>query len=239
LKNRASSSTASARIYHDGAYRDRHPEWHKEDSAWKAAHIVRMLARHTIRPRSVCDIGCGAGDVLRHLAPALDPQAELCGYDWSADALAIAQQGGDQRIRFRLGSPFDDARRDYELVMANDVFEHVEDYLGFLERMRGFEGYKIFHIPLDLSCQSVLRVTPILGLRRTGHLHYFTKETALATLTDTGYEIVDWFYTASGIYRPRSLKSQLAQWPRRLLFKLHADLAVRILGGHSMLVLAR
>jgi NAD dependent epimerase/dehydratase family/Transposase len=57
--------------------------------------------------------------------------------------------------------------------------------------------YKIFQIPLDLSMQTVLRATPFIRDRqRFGHIHYFTKETALQLLSDLGYNIIDWFYTA-------------------------------------------
>jgi hypothetical protein len=57
--------------------------------------------------------------------------------------------------------------------------------------------YKIFQIPLDLSVQTVLRATPLIRDRqRLGHIHYFTKETALQLLIDLGYNIIDCFYTA-------------------------------------------
>jgi 2-polyprenyl-3-methyl-5-hydroxy-6-metoxy-1,4-benzoquinol methylase len=49
----------------------------------------------------------------------------------------------------------------FDVVMAIDVFEHVEDYLGFIRRLRVKGEYKVFHIPLDLSVQTVLRVSPI------------------------------------------------------------------------------
>ena len=45
--------------------------------------------------------------------------------------------------------------------------------------------------------QTVLRATPLIRDRqRFGHIHYFTKETALQLLIDLGYNIIDWFYTA-------------------------------------------
>ena len=100
--------------------------------------------------------------------------------------------------------------------------------------------HKIFHIPLDLSVQWVWRNRPIMREReQAGHLHYFTKETALATLQDAGYEVIDWFYTPGAIANPRSVKAKLASLPRRLLSVVNQDLVVRILGGYSLLVLAK
>ena len=72
-----------------------------------------------------------------------------------------------------------------------------------------------------------------------GHLHYFTKETALATLRDAGYEIVDWCYTPGALLNPRSLKAKLVSLPRKLLSALNQDLTSRVLGGYSLLVLAK
>jgi len=74
----------------------------------------------------------------------------------------------------------------------------------------------------------------------TGHIHYFTKEIALQSLVDAGYEIIDYFFTASAIdLRAQSYLASLAKIPRRFLFALDPDLASRALGGYSLMVLAK
>jgi hypothetical protein len=122
-----------------------------------------------------------------------------------------------------------------------DVFEHIEDYFCFLRKLRPKGEYKIFHIPLDLSVQTVLRGTPLLkGRELVGHIHYFTKETALASLKDTGYEILDYFYTPGLIeLATRDWKRLLLKLPRKWLFSLNKELTVKILGGFSLIVLAK
>ena len=65
------------------------------------------------------------------------------------------------------------------------------------------------------------------------------KDTALATLRDTGYEVLDSVYTAGAIDHPRSVKARLARLPRRILAKINQDFVVRMLGGYSLLVLTR
>ena len=66
------------------------------------------------------------------------------------------------------------------------------------------------------------------------------KETAIATLVDSGYEIVDYFYTAGTLDLPsKTLKSKMAVLPRKLMFKVNEDIAVKILGGFSLLVLTK
>lgn len=100
---------------------------------------------------------------------------------------------------------------------------------------------RYFNIPLDISVQTVLRGSPILKVRQeVGHIHYFTKETAIATLIDTDYEIIDYFYTAASLDLPaKSIKSLLAKLPRKVMYKLNKNLTVRFLGGFSLMVLTK
>jgi hypothetical protein len=73
-----------------------------------------------------------------------------------------------------------------------------------------------------------------------GHIHYVTKETALQSLVDIGYEVIDYFYTASAIdLKARSRLAEFAKMPRRFIFALNPDLASRTLGGYSLMVLVK
>ena len=228
-------------IYTDGTYLRNNPDWHVDDSPWKAKHVARMLDRHGIVPQTVCEIGCGAGEILRSLSTHLEPSTRFFGYEISPNAYKICSQKANERFTFRLANLLDETDVRFDLVMAMDVFEHVEDYFGFLRKLRDKAQYKIFHIPLELSAQEVLRGKPLLNARRTvGHIHHFSKETALATLEDCGYTVLDHFYT-SGRTDLGGLgwKSQLMRLPRQALYKVNQDAAVRTLGGYSLLALAR
>ena len=127
----------------------------------------------------------------------------------------------------------------FDLLLMLDVFEHVEDYIGLVRVVRSKARQKLFHIPLDLSCQAVVRKRGLLLRReRHAHLHYFTKETALCTLTDVGYKIIDWFYTPRCIELGDLLVQKIVRFPRMLSFAILPDLTVRVLGGYSLMVLA-
>jgi cyclopropane fatty-acyl-phospholipid synthase-like methyltransferase len=134
-----------------------------------------MLERNGLEPETICEIGCGAGEILNWLSRELQGKTQLAGYEISPQAYALCRTRARDGLTFRLGDLLDEDSDLYDVVMAIDVFEHVEDYLGFLRRLKPKGRYKIFHIPLDLSVQSLMRVAPILKLRReVGHLHYFT-----------------------------------------------------------------
>lgn len=236
------NSAQAPSIYSDGTYLVHVGEsWHQEDSPWKAERIQAMLNRNGLVPETICDVGCGAGEILNQLSQTLPEKTQLFGYEVSPQAYALCEAKASARLSFRLANLLDEDSEPYDLVMAIDVFEHVDDYLGFLRRLKPKGRFKLFHIPLDLSVQSILRVSPILKLRRqVGHLHYFTKETALESLKHAGYEVVDAFFTATAVDLPnRGWKANLMKLPRRALHALSPDWAVRIFGGYSLMVLAR
>jgi hypothetical protein len=144
------------------------------------------------------------------------------------------------KVKFYLKDLLQESRAYFDVLLVIDVIEHVQNYIDFIRGVKQFGGLKIFHIPLDLSVQSLIRIWPILNQRRgVGHIHYFFKDTAIATLEDCGYKIIDWRYTASRLELPnQALSSRIMASPRRLLHRVNPDLAVRVLGGYSLLVLA-
>ncbi len=228
-------------IYTEGKYLDNNPTWHEEDSPWKAEHIAKLLSRKNILPDSICEVGCGSGEILNQLYALLPDNISYSGFEISPQAYEISKQKTKERLSFYLKDILKEPDCHFDVLLMIDVFEHIEEYFSFLRKIRVKAEYKIFHIPLDISVLRVLLCHPILRRRReVGHIHYFTKETALATLEDTGYEIIDYFYTAGSLDLPsKSIIYSLGKWPLRIASMLNKDLAVRILGGHSLMVLAK
>jgi SAM-dependent methyltransferase len=234
----AASAESAADRYTNGRYAEDNPGWHEADSPWKASQIVHMIRRNHLQCRAITDVGCGAGEVLVQLQKQL--QGDICftGFDISPHAVRIAQAKGNGKLLFREGSQPEGIS---DLVLLIDVFEHVEDCIGFLRLLRPFGRQFIFHIPLDLSALSVFREWPLMKRRRTvGHLHYFTKSTALATLDDAGYRVQDCFYPEyPRKFGDDSLKTILARrLPEFLVSRIDRDWAVRLFGDHTLMVLA-
>jgi SAM-dependent methyltransferase len=227
-------------LYTSGAYLDHNPSWHVEESAWKAQQVVRMLRRHALAPTTITEVGCGAGEVLRQLQASLPADCHLWGYDISPHALALCQSRANERLHFLLGDVTQEAEAHFDLVLILDVVEHLEDYYPFLRALKPKAHYHILHLPLELSVQTILRRQGLLHTHELyGHLHYFTRETALQVMRNAGYQVLD------AVYCRRALERGSTQWPRRLLHlprallsALDQDLAARVLGGFSLLVLA-
>lgn len=227
--------------YTEGPYLAANPGWHVEDSPWKAAQIADMMRAHSLVPDSVCEVGCGAGDVLLQLHKRLEPHTRFVGYDISPQAIELARGRERDRLRFAVGDPIEGSQERYDLVLVIDVIEHLEDPYTFLRRLRPQAEQTILHFPLDLYVLSLLNPAWLLYMRDSvGHLHGFVRETALALLEETGYEILDARYTdAAGQYPRRTLKERALGRARDGVRWLSPDLASRLMGGYSLLVLAR
>ncbi len=228
-------------MYTTGKYLENNPGWHTGDSPWKSRQILRMLTKHNLRPATLCEIGCGAGEILSQLHEELH-ETQFFGYEISPQAFELCVARKKDRLNFFLGDLLETNNR-FELLLGIDVFEHIPNYLSFLERLHEHADRFIFHIPLDLSLLTILRPARLLKSRYgVGHLHMFTYELAQAVLKDTGYEIVDSFFTAGGIELPknrRQVRTVLANLPRRLLGTVNTRLAAQLFGGYSLLVLAK
>ena len=125
------------------------------------------------------------------------------------------------------------------LVMA-DVFEHVEDYIDFIRSCKDKLDYIVFHIPLDISIESILRGSYIWTRRNFGHLHYFTEKMAISILKDLGLEILDIDYTSELDFPRKSFGSKLT-FPIRKVVELvfNKSNAAVCFGGYSIMVLTK
>jgi SAM-dependent methyltransferase len=229
------SQMRTGRMYNDGCYLSKNPGWHENDATWKASHVLSLLGDRNFRPESIVDIGCGTGGVLEAIADALNG-TRLVGYDPSPQAIGLVERS--KRVELRVGTP-EDVHEHYDLLLSLDVFEHVEDYIGFLRSLRPIADWFMFHIPLDISAQSVVRERPLLTVRSAvGHLHYFMRGTALAALETAGFEIACDKLLFPNDMPGRRAKTRMANIPRNVGRRLSPQLSARILGGSTLLVLA-
>jgi SAM-dependent methyltransferase len=229
-------------MYVNGDYLKNNPGWDAADAPWKTDVIISLLNRNNIRPATVIEVGCGAGENLVELQKK-DPQIQaLTGYDISPQAFAIAQKKISGKINFHNAdiTRVDEAHADLMLVI--DVVEHVDDYYGFLRKLRSKGDHFVFHIPLDLSARTIMKPHVMLQQRESvGHIHYFSREMVEWALKDTGYEIIDWVYTRPvvDVNRPDSFKRFVKKLLRNTSFAINKDWSAKRWGGYSMMILAK
>jgi SAM-dependent methyltransferase len=231
------ASSLKDSLYTAGGYRELNPEWHSADSGWKAARIAACLTANAVEFSSCVEVGCGAGQVLAQLAERM-PGKRYTGYDISPDAAAL--WGSPSGVTYRVGD-FLATDELYDLLLLIDVFEHVEDYMSFLRRLALRSRWFVFHIPLEMHLSALLRDRQLHTRQQVGHLHYFSRATALATLEDTGYRIVQAQYTnlSQETQEGRRALTRLANLVRAGAQAVSVDLAAKLLGGYSLLVLCQ
>lgn len=224
--------------YESGDYLRDNPTWDIEDSPWKAKKVLDLISRMSGEPESICEVGCGSGGVLAELRKKLS-KTRLTGFD-IADASSFWKNHKNLMIDFYNEDFLTKDHENYDLILLLDVLEHIPNPWDFLEKMRFRARNYIFHIPLDLSAQSVIRESPIIeARRRVGHIHYFSKNLAIEILQECGYKIQYVEYSGLSISGPRSSwKSRFAYVPRRLMYFINKDMGVRILGGESLFIIA-
>lgn len=225
--------------YRDGKYLAHNPDWDRQDCLWKANLVKNVLDEFKLEPKSVCEVGCGSGDILVYLKQFY-PQHEFSGYDISPQAEQFWDEHIDTGIHFHCGDFLVLNKQFFECILLIDVIEHLSDPSHFLEEIKERAKYFVFHFPLDLSAATVLREKPLLNSRlKVGHIHYFTKGLALAILCDAGFHIMHYRYTNAYLKGPgRSLKTRIAALLRRLVNLIDKDFCVRLLGGETLVVLA-
>ena len=226
-------------IYLSGNYLLLNPTWDAEQSPWKAKLIQDLLEKHQIKFDKLSEIGCGAGQILVKLAKTY-PTKTFIGFDISPQAHELAKVFASENLQFKLCDFIDGSDDKQEVVICADVFEHVDDYLGFLRSLNKRSRYAVFHIPLDISVIGALIPEIILKTRRkVGHLHYFNRATAEATLETCGYKIIDSQITAGCLEFPDQGALGRAIWLiRKVCHYLSPSFAAQVFGGFSLLVLA-
>jgi SAM-dependent methyltransferase len=227
-------------------YAAANPGWHDEDAGVKAAKIIEIARANNIgiACKNIVDVGCGTGGILNALLQDdTFRNSTAVGYDIAPYAVKLAKQREGDRLKFNCGD-FSQTSDNFDCLLCIDVFEHIDDYMGFLRKLRGRSRYYIFHIPLDMNLIGLFRGDHLQRRKEVGHLHYFDQATALATLRDTGFKIIDTMYTrtedAFRIHPEwRTTTAILGAAGRRVLRTIAGeDLSVRLLGGASLMVLA-
>lgn len=229
-------------LYTSGTYFERKPTFDATDSAWKAEVISKLLKRNKIMAKEMVEVGCGAGGILENLSKSHQEISFFNGFDISPQAIILAKKKESERIKF--------FEKDYttlstpktSVLLLIDVLEHIDDYYGMLRKLKERSDYFVFHVPLDLSCRSVLKPHIMLQQRETvGHVHYFTRNILQWALTDIGYTTIDWVYTKpiTDTFAPRGTKGKIKKVLRNMAFTMNKNLTADLFGGYSLMILAK
>ena len=224
--------------YYEEDYAVDNPQWHVEDADDKVRDVLRSICRVHLHPRSVCDIGCGAGEVLAQLHRRLRTERAV-GYDISRYAIALARKREASGLRFCLAEASQDDE-SFDLMLMLDVIEHVADPVGFLRSVNHKAQVAIINLPLELSALKVLSAHSLVrGRRGLGHINYFNEQLARELLNEAGYEVHDaWFSPPGKGAEAPDAKRRLLRATQRTATRVSPSVAARTIGGSSLMMVA-
>jgi SAM-dependent methyltransferase len=224
--------------YRDGEYLKKNPSWHAEESPYKAMNILKILERNQLAPRSICEIGCGAGETLRQLQRKMDRNCIFTGYEISPQAYKLCKNRSNSRLRFKLKDILAERRSCFDLMLVLDVLEHLEDYFSFLRKIKSKSEHKIIRMPLEINLFHLIKNSFSTFRDSVGHLHFFNDQMVFRILKETGYEIIDYLYADYLDLPNQPLLYRLFGPGRNLVFRINRSWGAR-LGGYSLMVLVK
>ena len=159
------------------------------------------VARHIpVTARSALDVGCGTGGFGRSLRGALGADARIVGLDpvGSSVQISSADRGYDEVLHGYFPTALEHRDERYDLVVFNDVLEHVNDPWSMLKeakRVLSPGGSILAAIPNIAFLPVIVRLargrwdyTDEGTLDRT-HVRFFTLATAREMFEDVGLVI--------------------------------------------------
>jgi 2-polyprenyl-3-methyl-5-hydroxy-6-metoxy-1,4-benzoquinol methylase len=160
--------------------------------------LVNLLA-HT--PRVVLDIGC-AGGATGMLLKQTYPNATVHGIEINEEAASLASTRLDRVLRENVEKlDFACAGFEYEsvdVVFLPDVLEHLYDPWNLLLRLKPFLAPDAQILASVPNSRNLLLISELsagnfdyeeAGLLDVTHIRFFTRKSALALFTETGYSI--------------------------------------------------
>jgi len=183
-------------------YRDFAEMYAVETNHWwfagKRTLFKRLLRERLARPNlRILDIGCGTG------AAAVDFSSYgwLCAVDRSRDALAFARSRGLQTVVASDAASLPFAEGSFDLVIAFDVIEHVDDDRGMMSELKRIlrpGGAIALHVP----------AWPSLWSRHDEVLHHkrrYTRRGLRELIAESGFAIEHLGWASAAIFPPAVL----------------------------------
>jgi SAM-dependent methyltransferase len=144
--------------------------------------------------RSILDVGCGEGTTTRCLAQWL-PQAEVVGIDFSKSAIQCAQsQYRSPNLRFIHDENSRELEREYDIITAFEVIEHVEDWQKLVRRIaHSAQQFALFSFPTGR-----MRAFE----KAIGHYRNFERGELESFMSECNFELRAGWYAGFPFYSP-------------------------------------
>ncbi|MBD3287520.1 methyltransferase domain-containing protein [candidate division KSB1 bacterium] len=171
----------------------------KQPPKFKKMYITEMLRYKQLLKMlplnlsTVIDIGCGKGYMDYLLA---QEKYTITAVDISEDSLkSFSEIAKKYSITQICADFFTLDLKNFDLVLSQEMIEHIEDYQAALDKLYTFVrsgGYGLFSVPYKENLQAKMINYPETGkhVHRNGHLHSFTRNKFVDSIKQAGFKIV-------------------------------------------------
>ncbi len=173
-------------------------------------HLIQSRGWLAEGPKSLLDVGCGEGHSLKYFS----------SHGWTVLGLDFSQDGCERNNPdccqwLKLGDVFENINRliaskaAYDMVMLDNVLEHVLDPLGLLQGLHTLVkpgGVLVVEVPNDFSILQMAAlncgwIDRTFWVDMPEHLSYFDAESLRAICTEAGWSFgelisdfpIDWY----------------------------------------------
>jgi len=188
----------SGRDYYESLYAselDQEAEWLRRSAACKVDSIETLLARNSITPRTIVELGCGPGAVIRECSRRALAHRYVA-VDYSPDAISYlrAKAPEIEAVQADITSPEFSLDEPVDVVVLTHVIEHLDDPHAFLtQTLQKLQSrYMVAEVPLeDLLVPRLQSLNKDRRINISGHVQFFTPASFDRLLTAHGLRILD------------------------------------------------
>lgn len=138
-----------------------------------------ILALEKYNPKTILDVGCGEGFITSRLGNKFK-EADILGIDIEQEYIDYAKFFNTyDNVRYELNSIDTLPEIKYDLIVATEVLEHLEDPKGAIEKLKAVSGGIIL---ITIPNEPYFRLGNLCSLKyigrlgnTPGHLHNWTK----------------------------------------------------------------
>jgi hypothetical protein len=187
----------SGRDYYKSLYAaglEQEAEWLRRGAAQKVDSIEDFLVQRAIKPRTIMELGCGPGAVIRECCNR-GLASRYVGVDYSAEAVDYLRTASPQIEAIQADITASDVLmgRAVDVVVLSHVLEHLEEPEKFLiATLAKLQfSYLVVEVPLeDLFGARLKNLIKDRRINTSGHVQFFTRASFLALLRSHGLKIL-------------------------------------------------
>lgn len=170
---------------------------HDSESEEKIKNIFSILPKD-LKPKTILDVACGSGKILTAISKEMNPERSV-GIDISEKIIEIAKKNNTNYIsEWITYDIFDYKDEVFDLLLAVDIVEHVEDDDRFLKKVSELGKNIVIKVPIESNFINKMvtflsggKINPLRDTEKHyGHMHHYSVRDFLELIRNSNLMIM-------------------------------------------------